>query len=324
MMTGDYRILDDHPKSDRFVMLYIAMIKGVKYEVYDSINHAALQLEHGQYCDYGDKHYSVRNENYKDFETLLSLEKTMYRMSGIPIAAMWMTRCTYGHFEKGCHVFCWSCLDQGRVVRRIQGCKEDGCLANNSFFNDQKDSVSCDLFSVVCNHSRVSSSDYFYSMTPVEHIVMMTNAGLDDLFIHSTPSELLSLTDKCSSNHAISPSCSFNSAYGFSVLGETEVTEAVCYLYRDLGNPQCCRDSLHEVVDKLNDSASVEQRFFKIRGNQEQSSEMLLKPRYTNSHKTDCNESSPVLLSKEDLNAYKDNGNALSALQWHKSNHTIY
>lgn len=238
MMTGDYRILDTHPDPEKYIMLYIAMIKGVKYEVYDSINHATLQLQHNRYCDYGDKQYTINEEDI-EFEKLLSLEKTMYRMSGVPIAAMWMTRCERGHFEKGCHVFCWSCLKEKKIFRRIKGCKEDGCLANDSFFNSQTDLLSYDLSSVVCNHSRISSPDYFYSMTPVEHIVMMTNAGLDHLFIHSTPSELLFLTDKCSCNHATSPSCSFNAAYGYSVLGETEMTQAVCSLYRDLENPQC-------------------------------------------------------------------------------------
>lgn len=48
-------------------------------------------------------------------------------------------------------------------------------------------------------------------------IHVLTTAGLDGHIIHSTPSELIGVIERCSKDKVTYPSCSFNSAYGFKL-----------------------------------------------------------------------------------------------------------
>lgn len=151
------------------------------------------------------------------------------------------------------------CLKNRQFIRLIPGCKLSVFFANDTYWKEHGETATrTKLENAVCNHERISSERYFYSMTPTVHLVMLTNTGLDDCIIHSIPIDIIDMIEQCKESSVTCPSYSFNSLYGYSSLGETEITKTLSTFFKDLDNPKSHRDSLKSVVDIMVDKNSVE------------------------------------------------------------------
>lgn len=74
------------------------------------------------------------------------------------------------------------------------------CFGNGSFWKKHMDEDIEVLASAKCCHLRSYSDCYSYCLTPVGHLVLLTNAGLDDRITHSTRSELITVARHCKEN----------------------------------------------------------------------------------------------------------------------------
>lgn len=98
------------------------------------------------------------NNNGNTIPTIQSREKELFRQCGLPHAALWVTVCVKKHYHHGSYVMCPTCLKNGERNRLIRGCKTPTCLANNTFWEENGDSLSLsDLQNAICNHERISS-----------------------------------------------------------------------------------------------------------------------------------------------------------------------
>lgn len=249
--------------------LSIVLKNGYSYTSIDEITGLLMNADTDVEMEEDDHEWSFGGSSKKkpsikgSNASCLSKEKRLFHVVGLPRSSLWVTVCPNGHYDHGSHVVCPVCLKNGDIVRRIRGCKLSTCFANDTYWEEHRETATrSELENAVCNHERVSSKKYFYSMTPTAHLVMLTNTGLDDCILHSTPSDIMSIIEQCKESSVTCPSCSFNSIYGYSSLGETEITKALYSSYKDLDNPKNHRDSLRNAVDILIGENSVENRLF--------------------------------------------------------------
>lgn len=258
------KVIDQHTESVAVNMMCV-FDQGCSYKKEDERREFNKRIQEKTYDD-GEECF-IKNgcgarASKSECGTCESDEHMLMDKSGISYGALWITRCEYGHYQHGCNVFCLKCLEEGRRTRRIHGCNVRNCYASNTFWKSHTNDDDSVIRMAVCSHMRSFSDEYVYSMTPVAHIVMLTNAGLADRIVHSTRKDMLSIVEECKKNKVTCPSCSFNTAYGFSFLGERMVTESVCSLYRGLLHPKAQRDTLRDIVDTIAGDSIEKRQYF--------------------------------------------------------------
>lgn len=267
-LSCDYSIskpTNDQALKNAIVDLFCLLDRGDSYASEDKYNKLKMRILRGEYDDFEEKSYFENDDTPKPVENsykdCLMKEHMIIKQTGIPRGALWISSCEYGHYQHGCHVFCLECLREGKRTRRIHGCNAKDCFGNGSFWKKHMNDDDSVIASAKCCHLRSYSDAYSYSLTPVGHLVLLTNAGLDDRITHSTRSELRSVAHQCKEGKVTCPSCSFNTAYCLSYLGEAEMAESICEIYKDLANPQSKRNTLKDIVEKMTGD-SIEKRYY--------------------------------------------------------------
>ena len=242
---------------DRLPMDFLSYVKTLRRFLCSGISYSMMDsLFEELYYD-GD---------LKDKVIFESVENRLLSECGLSMSSLRMTKCPNGHFCHGSYIFCRKCLQNKIIVRRLQGCKVDTCFANNKFWdNYSKENLDPDDFmNITCTHQRNSSSEFFYSMTPVAHIVLLTNCGFDDRITNSTRTEIYQLVKKCKENKTISPQICHNCIYSFSYLNEIDISSWIESIYCSLYNPASLRNSMKDEVDKLVSVNSIEKLLYKF------------------------------------------------------------
>lgn len=247
------------------VDLFCILSRGDSYSSEDSRNELRRKIQTVRVRDCYEDNYMREKDEVRSLEEKKKKcqveENKILRRCGIPRSGLWISECEYGHYQFGTRIFCMECLREGRVTRRIHGCNSRDCYANNTFWKMHTDDDVSKITNAECHHTRCYSDRYVYCMTPVSHLVLLTNTGLDDRITHSTRNELGGVISHCKENKVTCPSCSFNTAYCYSYLGEVRITESLCELYGDIVNPKSIRNSLKAIGEKLVGD-SVERRYY--------------------------------------------------------------
>ena len=157
-----------------------------------------------------------------------------------------------------------------KITRRLQGCKQPKCYANNKNWEEEKKTLCYksiyELERLRCCHDRVTSVDMLYSETPVGQIIRLINLGEDGCIINSTRTELHNHIDGCKANNSCSPIACHNSVCGYGELGEIAIAQSLLELFRNIPSTESIRNSLENVINKMTSDGSIEQFYLSGKG----------------------------------------------------------
>ena len=157
-----------------------------------------------------------------------------------------------------------------KISRRLQGCKQPTCYANNKNWEEMKKTLCYksiyDLEKQHCCHERVTAVNMVYSETPEGHITKLINFGMDGCIINSTRTEVRDHIDGCKANNSLSPIACHNSVYGYGELGEIAIAQSLSEMFQNVPSTDSIRNSLENVINKMTSDGSIEQFYLSGKG----------------------------------------------------------
>lgn len=211
--------------------------------------------------------------SYRGFDALMKDMNLSYRAQNME--NQFLEKMSYNHlsffttkcpecksFQRGNKVFCSKCLAGGKKKRRLTGCRGRHCYANPNFISDDcidKEDIAT-LKEKVCNHKRVTGNK-IYSFTPVMHIIILINNGLDDLLI-STREQIQNHIQKCVDNGSYSGIMCYNSIPCFTALGEEAIANSIANAFSKIESMENNTKCIINFLKQITNPDSLENNFY--------------------------------------------------------------
>lgn len=216
-----------------------------------------LMVRSGTPSSHGESFIEILQENFPSGKEHLTLEQC-YRLTekascnyvGL-VCCVYCEKCTSWLLTR--KVFCPNCRKQNHLTRLFGGCSEDGCLANNTHYEKEKETLTVEnVGNKQCLHIRSTPVCAGYMVTAFDAMMGdIVKTGQMDLLTCSTREDMMHSLDICEKEKMLIPLVSLNGISTLLAMGEKEVATRIRGILEKAPFPEEVRNPLESVTQTL-------------------------------------------------------------------------